>query len=190
MLAVPFLIYMTVLDFDEINDLTDASVHLSGSVDELIDKVETILILAYQNGFDAVEEMLECDLAYDIEQMQRAIFDPIEGKTFADRVADHVRNEDQDALRRLVENEAHRVSNIAGYDCAAAYGKTGGRVEKGWVTMGDDRVRDTHDYIDGRWVGLRDEFWTYDGDHAQYPGGFAYPENNIGCRCWLVYRRV
>lgn len=28
-----------------------------------------------------------------------------------------------------------------------------------------------------------EEFWTFDGDHAAYPGGFTKAENNVNCRC-------
>jgi hypothetical protein len=49
--------------------------------------------------------------------------------------------------------------------------------------MQDDRVRDTHDYLEGMVVPFSSRFYTYDGDSADYPGGFTLPENNIGCRC-------
>ena len=35
----------------------------------------------------------------------------------------------------------------------------------------DDKVRETHRYLEGASVSLDEEFWTFDGDHAAYPGG-------------------
>ena len=32
-------------------------------------------------------------------------------------------------------------------------------------------------------VPLEEEFFTFDGDHAAYPGGFTKAENNVNCRC-------
>lgn len=184
------LIMPTILDFDELNTLTEASVSLSDSVEEVVDKVETLLILAYQKGFDAVEEMLECDIAYNTASMQEVIYRKIEGKTFADRVRDHIENNDLTGLQNLVANEAHRVAAAAGHDCATSLSRQGVGVVKVWQTMQDPRVRDTHDYIQDDRVGLDEHFYTYDGDHAPYPGAFGYAENNIGCRCWIIYQRI
>jgi uncharacterized protein with gpF-like domain len=54
---------------------------------------------------------------------------------------------------------------------------------KRWQTMEDDRVRDTHSYLQGMVVPFDADFYTYDSDHAPFPGLFTLPENNIGCRC-------
>lgn len=61
----------------------------------------------------------------------------------------------------------------------------GSPLSKTWVTMLDEKVRDTHQYLEGMTVPLDDEFYTYDGDHAQAPGGFTAAQNNCGCRCML-----
>lgn len=34
----------------------------------------------------------------------------------------------------------------------------------------DNLVRETHKYLEGQSVPLEEEFFTYDGDHAPYPG--------------------
>lgn len=49
--------------------------------------------------------------------------------------------------------------------------------------MMDDRVRDTHSYLEGMEVPYNARFYTYDGDSAEAPGMFSLPENNINCRC-------
>ena len=54
-----------------------------------------------------------------------------------------------------------------------------------WGTMLDEKVRDTHAYLEGMKVPLDAEFYTYDGDHAQAPGGFTDANNNCNCRCAL-----
>jgi hypothetical protein len=51
----------------------------------------------------------------------------------------------------------------------------------------DDRVRDTHDPLEGVTVDWDEEFYTWDNDHAPYPGAFEKPENSVNCRCWLTY---
>ena len=57
------------------------------------------------------------------------------------------------------------------------------RVMKTWVTMADDRVRDTHDYLEGMSVPINERFFTFDNDYGRYPGDFQLPQNNINCRC-------
>ena len=87
-------------------------------------------------------------------------------------------------ITRLAESEAHRAFNQGAYECAKALG---GDFEKEWNTMGDERVRDTHQYLEGARVPVDALFYTFDGDSAMYPGGFTSKENNVNCRCWLVY---
>lgn len=61
-------------------------------------------------------------------------------------------------------------------------------VEKVWATMEDERVRETHSFLDGVGVPLDTLFFTIDGDSARYPGDFTKAENNTNCRCTLTYR--
>lgn len=87
-------------------------------------------------------------------------------------------------ILRVAETEGHRVLNQAMQSTA----EKGGATTKTWVTMEDDRVRDTHDYLLGETVGIDDLFVTYDGDSAMFPGDFEGAENNVNCRCWLEYK--
>ena len=61
-------------------------------------------------------------------------------------------------------------------------------VEKVRATMEDERVRETHNFLDGVGVPLGTLFVAIDGDSARYPGDFAKAENNTNCRCTLTYR--
>ena len=63
--------------------------------------------------------------------------------------------------------------------------KSGKKFLKKWQTMEDDRVRDTHDYLQGVVVDRDERFYTFDGDSARYPGDFGLPENNVNCRCYV-----
>lgn len=61
-------------------------------------------------------------------------------------------------------------------------------VEKVWATMEDERVRTTHEFLDGVGVPLDTLFFTIDNDSARYPGDFTKAENNTNCRCVIEYR--
>lgn len=90
-------------------------------------------------------------------------------------------------LSRLAETEAHRVLNEAILDSALDYAEKhpNKNVTKTWATMLDDRVRETHDYLEGVTVPVDARFYTFDGDSAMAPGGFSKPQNSINCRCIL-----
>ena len=87
---------------------------------------------------------------------------------------------------RIVETEAHSDFNEGSLRKAASSGKAR---YKRWSTMLDDRVRDTHFYLQGMRVPIDASFYTYDGDSAYAPGGFFLAENNVNCRCTLKYEQ-
>lgn len=187
----------TALEFDEIHKLVEASIIKAGEEmpaddktlekkpeDDIIDDLLDILILAYTRGNRDANEMLNLDVALDVNRMDEAINYMIGGKTFEDRAREHIRHEDAGRLISLAESEYHRVYNTAGFDTAEASGKN---VQKTWITMLDNRVRETHDFLEGVSVPIGERFYTIDGDSALYPGGFELAENNCNCRCILAY---
>lgn len=89
---------------------------------------------------------------------------------------------DKEAFHRMIEAEANRCFNEGVIQ--ASKGTKG--VMKTWETMGDERVRETHDYLEGMKIPVEEEFITIGGDSALAPGGFQDPENNCGCRCYLT----
>lgn len=188
----------TILPFDEINALMgekveEISINYGNSdkkkkTEEICEYLLSILIFAYRFGISQVSEALGVDVEDDIDEMYEIIFCRIGGETFEDRVRKHVEDDADGMLRVLAESEAHRVSESAawhGADRAAKAYDIG--VGKKWQTMQDDRVRETHEYLQGDVVGLHEEFYTFDGDHALFPGGFQNAANNVNCRCGLQY---
>ena len=188
----------TALEFDEIHRLVEASIIKAGEdmpsdetalkrtpEEDIIEDLLDILILAYARGNRDANEMLGTDIKTDLEMMDKAIYYMIGGETFEDRARTHIRNEDPARLIELAESEYHRVYSTAGYDTADASGLP--NIGKKWVTMLDNRVRPTHDFLEGVTVPLGEKFVTFDGDSALYPGGFEMAENNCGCRCVIEY---
>ena len=88
-----------------------------------------------------------------------------------------------DAIIRILETEMHRDANEAALETARHVGAK----SKTWVTMMDDKVRESHDYLLGVTIGIDDEFYTYDGSHAPAPGMFGVPEEDCNCRCELEF---
>lgn len=84
-----------------------------------------------------------------------------------------------DAIIRIADTEMHRIANAAALETA----RRDGARTKTWVTMMDDRVRDSHDYLLGQTVDIDEDFYTWDGAHAPAPGMFGVPEEDCNCRC-------
>ena len=170
---------------DELNVLIAKGFYSSKTKEEIEDDLLDFLIEAYLLGVDDAADMMGVVIPPDAKKMEQSIYKKIDGKTFADRVR---QNETVGELQRLTESEYHRVYNEAVYDGVQQHvSKTHRVVFKTWHTRMDDRVRDTHTYLEGLSLPLGSEFYTYDGDHALFPSGFENAENNVNCRCWLTY---
>lgn len=181
-----------ILAFDEINALTAVSYNIASEttedktskVNQIADDILSLLINAYRKGVKAASDMLAYDLTVDVKSMDEVIYLVIDGKTFEDRIADHVLTDDLQGLQTLAESEFHRVYNAAVLDGGHQYqAEVGYGVTKTWYTVMDNKVRETHRYLEGASVAIDEEFWTFDGDHAAYPGGFNKASNNVNCRC-------
>ena len=186
---------------------------------------ENTLITAYLNGMAAAVHMIN-DLFYQAgmkkyfspsvseKDLERAVFEKIAGKDFAQRLDEYSSEFGNDAeVERVLQTEAHRLFNTGLIDALILYELTDyddlkstedeGSEEnplnpdlpkteaqkpkfgKQWRTMEDERVRDTHVYLDGVKAASDERFYTYDGDSARFPGDFSKAQNNINCRCWI-----
>ena len=144
------------------------------------DEINAMTAYSYQTADNLSAAEKSKQIAVDTSLMYEAIFIMIEGKTFEDRVLDHVMESDISGLQRLVESEYHRVYNTAIEDGGMEYTNESNEIAmKTWSTVKDEKVRETHSYLEGQSVPVGSEFYTFDGDHALYPGGFTKAENNI-----------
>lgn len=168
--------------FDELNRLETGILEKSAS--EALDDFLDFLILAYNEGFAAVQYALDVELFGSSEQLAKALNQEYDGVSIYDKFVAYFRDGDAESLNRLMESEVHRIYNVGSFDGAETSGKA---LVKRWVTVGDDKVRDTHAYLEGVEVPLEDVFVTFDGDSALVPGGFSEAQNNVNCRCILQY---
>lgn len=151
--------------------------------DRICDEVLEMLIDMYLLGWNEYPFGNEVDP----DRMYDSVYEAIAGKTWEERIREYVLNDGTPAdIARVIDTETHRVINQGIFDAAdVAQDVNGLRINKTWVTMMDTRVRDTHDYLHGVTIPLKDRFYTYDDDSARYPGEFSKPENNVNCRCVL-----
>ena len=144
----------------------------------------------------ALREGIEGDLRETLEipvrarELYETVYKPIAGETFEQRVDRRLRDGTltKDTLERIIDTDYHRCEETGAYNTAVNYAEENGRTPyKVWRTMLDDRVRDTHWYIEGVEVPMDERFYTFDGDSARFPGDFELVENNANCRCWLSF---
>ena len=143
------------------------------------DEILDFLIFTYLMARDNIDETIEVKA----EDMKDIIYEEVAGENFVERAYKWADQGNVYALQVLLETETHRVF----CETMQFYADKKGAVTKTWHTMGDDRVRDTHAYLEDMEVPADAMFFTYDGDGAEYPGGFILPQNNVNCRCYLTY---
>lgn len=182
----------SVLPFDELNRF-DTQIRerfgkeklvFSDDYEDIIDMMLNLFLLAYAMGNSVTNNNLMSDYAPTLDDAMKVVDAKVAGKTWTERVKEYFDNGGTaDDIVRIAETETHRIANTAALDTA----KKAGAKNKTWVTMADEKVRDTHSYLEMETVGIDDEFYTYDGDHAPAPGLFDLPQNNVNCRCELLF---
>lgn len=177
---------MSLFPFDEINT-TKGAVQImmeeGQSVELVEDLIEDLLIMAYVFGGDKAAQDLSTEKKDHVEKLGNALGKEYDGKTWRDRIKEYYLVGDVNNINRVIDTESHRMYNTGEYDTAEDVPNA----LKRWVTMQDDRVRETHYYLEGEAVPLGERFFTYDGDSARFPGDFTLAENNCNCRCELAF---
>ena len=181
----------SVLPFDELNRF-EASLRerfADGKLakedeEDIRDEMLDLILLAYAQVNSVTNANLSSDWMPPVDEVMRVVDAKVADKTWRERVEDYFANGGSvDDLVRIAETEAHRDANTAALDTA----KKAGAKRKTWVTMLDDKVRDTHSPLEGVSAPIDGEFVTWDGDKAQAPGLFSLPQNNVNCRCELIF---
>ena len=184
----------SILPFDELDHLNTEIRERCGKEslqkrdkreeEDIIDELLDLFLLAYAMGNSVTNDNLLSDYAPSVDDVMKVVDAKVAGKTWIERVEDYFANGGTgEDIARIADTETHRIANTAALDTA----KQAGATNKTWVTMLDDRVRETHDYLEGMTVGIDEDFYTYDGDHASAPGLFELAENNVNCRCELLF---
>ena len=183
----------SIMEWDELN-LLRASVsemireyRKTGNREHLMrwcDYMEYVLCLVYAYGWQDAEEIVGI-VPFKDGLDDKAVNLDIKGETFRERVAKQLdeRFDPTEEILRIIDTEAHRDYNTGVYDAGKKSNTP--NLKKRWNTRLDDKVRDAHAYLEGVTVGMDDEFYTYTGDSALYPGGFGVPDLDINCRCTI-----
>lgn len=181
----------SILPFDELNAFTVSireryadGILVKEDEEDIIDEMLDLFLLSYAQGTEVTNENLGYDFSPTAGDVSKTVNKRVAGKTWRERVKKYFSNGGTvDDIVRIAETEVHRDANTAALETA----KKAGAKNKTWITMMDEKVRDTHQYLEGMTVGIDEDFWTYDNDHASAPGMFEFAENNVNCRCELLF---
>lgn len=194
------IFFMKLLKFDEINQYEEFLTWLKGmKPSELMQEenkkkcedfiwwlMEYLYVLGFKDAREelgVVAEEMASFLPPDYqERKEEAMNREYDGLNFADRVRMYADVGDVQGIIRVAETDGHRIYESGGLSGAEGIGRT-----KTWVTMGDERVREQHEYLDGVTIPIDEPFYTFDGDSGMFPGDFSLPQSNVNCRCVLEY---
>lgn len=152
--------------------------------DEIIDDIFDLLLLAYVTGYTITNLSLSSSWQPKLEDILETLDREVDGLTWTQRIEGYFANGGSvDDLAKVIWTEAHRDANESALNAA----KHGGATTKTWITMLDDRVRDLHYPLEGQTIPIDADFYTFDGDKGQAPGLFGKAENNVNCRCALMF---
>ena len=172
-----------VLKLDELNDIS-TKIALADNAKKAVEMFEDTLISAYVEGFIGAKYIFgDTSLSLKEYQMRDALSKDYDGVTIQERLIDHYKRGRLGEIKNLVESEFHRVYTTAQLNGAEELGAK----SKTWVTVGDDKVRETHAYLEGQTIPIDELFYTIDGDSALSPGDFYLAGNNANCRCILDF---
>lgn len=181
----------SVLPFDELNRFADQIRQRYGKeklksedAEDIIDELLDLFLLSYAMGNEVTGENLGKTWQPTVDDVEKTVNAKVAGKTWEERTRDYFANSGSvDDIVRIAETEMHRIANTAALDTARKAGAT----KKTWVTMLDDKVRTDHDYLEGSTVGIDEDFYTWQGYHAPAPGMFGVAEEDVNCRCELIF---
>lgn len=182
--------------FDELNEIqTTVFVSFSEDIESARRKFAEQLFWFFVYGFDDCILELELDgndwnTPNGYEYLDQTYSD---GESTLQKFDKYYNNKDSASLKKVFETEAHRMYNEGAKQAVNKVKETNNSILNGfsktWHTMMDDKVRDTHFFLENETVPIEEDFYTFDGDYAPLPHFFQNDENNINCRCIVTYGR-
>ncbi len=166
--------------FDELNVIKTKITSLP--LNMALDEFQDLLLDAYVEGFAAAEYFLGGDAELKEKDYLGVLDKKYDGVSIMEKFSNYYETDAEEDLERLIDSEFHRAYNQGSYDNAIQ-----SKGIKRWETMEDDKVRETHEYLQSVTAPIDGYFTTFDGDKARFPGDFSKAENNANCRCFLSY---
>ena len=185
---------MTILPFDEINRMKEeipiflnenGVIRSEEDENEFVEELEDLFLLCYASGVDGANDDLGTGLAPSIDEVEATIYQKVAGKVWTERIREYLQSGTIADIERVIDTEAHRITNEAAFDTA----RKGGARTKTWNCMFLPDSRDTHKVLDGVSAPIDGYFYTYLGNRTMFPGEFGVAEEDVNCQCILTFSR-
>jgi hypothetical protein len=142
---------------------------------------------------ERISRMVSNDVFNISSFVRRSLVNEVSVSDITKQIKDTFEKKAGEAVR-IVRTETHRAL-VEGRLGAMEHAELEGvQIKKEWVASMDERTRKTHSELDGKTVGIDEEFdWiAEDGSrvHAQGPGLSGNPGEDINCRCAVVEKIV
>lgn len=108
-----------------------------------------------------------------------------QGDTYAQmskRLKDKLENDGSKA-NLIIRTESHRCMGQAKEESFDAIAKGGVKFKEQWVSLGDERVRNAHDELDGVTIERGEMFYSPAGGVGPGPGLMGNAADDCNCRC-------
>lgn len=195
---------------------SDMSKHIRALAKEVVDTTSKHVDAKVQvrqtpqnsdNTFTALDNAHE-PLELETEAESNSPFpdsNPTSGSHFQDDNVDKAINEDEDEVEEIMEreavseywlsiarailiarNEANTFLNYTDFMDA----KNSGKTKKTWWAMPDNKVRETHEEVEGQTIGI-DEYFQVGNSEMRFPHDWELmpdPQEVINCRCAVEYK--
>lgn len=122
------------------------------------------------------------------EEISRGISIGLFYKDIARNIRNRTNNLNIGRSKVIAQTEGHRVGQQASYDCLKRSVEAGADVLKQWDSSLDNKVRDTHRFLDGQIRELDEPFVNIYGEEAMFPSDFGIAREDVNCRCVMLHR--
>lgn len=161
-----------------------------------LDKMEKEILGKPFTGLTILQRLKRnhSNLLYDIREVITRLL--VKGSTYKEIGSGlkGVLEKDLNRTAVITRTETHRARMEAAYIRAEEIHDSGIQQTKEWISMRDERVRNTkqasHVKMDGVKVPMDDYFDLGGGKHTLAPLMSGYPEHDINCRCTIAFDSV
>ena len=184
----------TIMDFfDEMDvEYVEQRTQMAISLERIVQDVLLLALVGEVTREELIEQLIEEYSQAILANGYKPNYAHIErvAETLVDNTLEDIDNPYMTSTDRFIViacTEANNAANYSEYKDALEEGMT----EKVWHTMRDNKVRKTHEMIDGMIIGITDLFIVGDAE-MRFPCdeelAFNYPEETVNCRCTVTYQ--
>ena len=184
----------TIIDFFdemEVEDI-DQRTQMAINLERVVQDILLLALVAEISRDELIEQLIDEYAQVVLASGYKPNYAHIErvAEALVDNTLDDLDNSYMTSTERFIIiacTEANNAANYSEYKDALEEGLT----EKQWHTMRDNKVRKTHEILDGKVIGITELFFVGNAE-MRFPCDEEYafdnPEETVNCRCTVTYQ--